>query len=81
MATASQLQTYQSVVGSLMYAMLSTRLDLAYFVSVLSRYVSNPTLTHRKAVKRIFRHLRGTLDLRLTFIGALSPLSGYTDAD
>lgn len=81
MATASQLHTYQSVVGSLMYAMLGTRLDLAYFVSVLSRYVSNPTVTHRKAVKRIFRYLTGTLDLRLTFIGALSPLSGYTDAD
>ena len=80
-ATAGQRHAYQSAVGSLMYAMLGTRPDLAYAVSVVSRYASNPTGTHWKAVKRIFRYIRGTLDLRLTFSGALEPLAGYTDAD
>ena len=80
-ATAGQRHAYQSAVGSLMYAMLGTRPDLAYAVSVVSRYASNPTNTHWKAVKRIFRYIKGTLDLRLTFSGALSPLSGYIDAD
>ena len=37
---------YQSAVGSLMYAMLGTRPDIAFAVSVASRYAANPTDTH-----------------------------------
>ena len=73
--------TYQSAVGSLMYAMLGTRPDIAFAVSVVSRYASNPTEDHWTAVKRIFRYLKGTLHLRLTFSGPLQPLCGWTDAD
>ena len=80
-ATEDSRLRYQSAVGSLMYAMLGTRPDLAYAVSVVSRYSSNPTETHWKAVKRIFRYIRGTLSLQLTFKGPLMPLNGYTDAD
>ena len=72
---------YQSAVGSLMYAMLGTRPDIAFAVSVVSRYASNPNQTHWKAVKRIFRYLRHSLNLRLTFSGSLKPLKGWTDAD
>lgn len=72
---------YQSAVGSLMYAMLGTRPDIAYAVSVVSRYGSNPTPAHYGAVKRIFRYLKGTKHLQLTYRGNLQPLSGYTDSD
>jgi hypothetical protein len=72
---------YQSYVGTLMYAMLGTRPDIAYSVACVSRYASNPTLAHMKAVKRIFSYLRGTLDLQLTFRGDLTDLSGYSDSD
>lgn len=72
---------YQSAVGSLMYAMLGTRPDIAYAVSVVSRYGSNPTDQHWAAVKRIFRYLKGTVSLRLTFKGPLHQVSGYADAD
>ena len=58
---------YQSAVGSLMYAMLGTRPDLAYAVSIVSRYASRPNNSHWQAVKRIFRYIKGTLDLELTF--------------
>ena len=37
---------YASVVGSLMYAMVCTRLDLAHAVGVLSRFMSNPGKEH-----------------------------------
>jgi len=80
-ATAEARLAYQSGVGSLMYAMLGTRPDIAFAVSVVSRYASNPDSTHEKALKRIFRYLRGTIALKLTYQGALSELSGYTDAD
>ena len=37
---------YASAVGSLMYAQVCTRPDLAFVVSVLGRYLSNPGLDH-----------------------------------
>jgi hypothetical protein len=72
---------YQAMVGSLMYAMLCTRPDIAYAVSVVSRYSSNPTPSHFLAVKKIFRYLRGTWDFQLTYQGKLGELRGYSDAD
>jgi transposase InsO family protein len=72
---------YQSAVGTLMYAMLGTRPDIAYAVSSVSRYAANPTKAHMAAVKRIFSYLRGTLDLQLTFRGELTDLVGYSDSD
>ena len=42
-ASRKLLEDYQSAVGSLMYAMLGTRPDIAYTVSLVSRYSSNPT--------------------------------------
>jgi hypothetical protein len=42
---------YQQVVGSLMYAMLCTRPDLAYPISVLSQHMANPNMEHWMAVK------------------------------
>jgi hypothetical protein len=72
---------YQSAVGSLMYAMLGTRPDIAFAVSVVSRYASNPTEAHWKAVKRILRYLRSTITLELVYKGDLKPLVGYSDAD
>jgi hypothetical protein len=45
---------YQQVVGSLMYAMLCTRLYLAYPISVVSKHMANPSLEHWIVVKRIF---------------------------
>lgn len=64
-----------------MYAMLGTRPDIAYAVSVVSRFASNLTPEHHLAVEDIFRYLRGTLHYELTFSGYLIPLHGYTDLD
>ena len=50
---------YESTVGSLMYAMVCTRPDIAYAVGVVSRYLSNPCQDHWATVKQIFRYLRG----------------------
>jgi ATP-binding cassette subfamily B (MDR/TAP) protein 1 len=48
---------YQQAVGSLMYAMLCTRPNLAYPISVLSQHMGNPNMEHWMAVKRIFQYL------------------------
>jgi hypothetical protein len=78
---SSLRREYQSAVGSLIYAMLGTRPDLAFAVLVVSRFASNPTTTHLKAVKRIFRYLRSTIGIGLVFRGSIEPLTGYTDSD
>jgi hypothetical protein len=43
---------YASVVGSLMYAMVCTRPDIAHAVGVLSRYMSKPGKEHWTTIKR-----------------------------
>jgi hypothetical protein len=38
--------SYDNAVGSLMYAMISTRLDISHAVGVFSRYMENPGKEH-----------------------------------
>ena len=42
--------TYSSAVGSLMYAMVCSRPDLSYAMSLVSRYMSNPGKEHWEAI-------------------------------
>jgi len=60
--------------------MLGTRPDIAYAVSKVSQYSSNPNSTHWTAVKRIFRYLRGTREFGLCY-KLPGPGNGFTDAD
>ena len=53
---------YQSLVGSLMYAMLGTRPDLVYAVSTVSKFNSEPAEEHHAAAKRTLRYLKETMD-------------------
>ena len=48
---------YDSVVGSLMYAQVCTRPDIAFIVNVLSRYLSNLGHDHWVAAKKVMRYL------------------------
>ena len=78
--------SYPSVVGSLMYAMLGTRPDLAYTVGNMGCYSASPKKCHWEAAKRALRYLKGTTEIRLVFDGSdLGSLDmsfhGYSDAD
>ncbi|KAI3745197.1 hypothetical protein L1987_58304 [Smallanthus sonchifolius] len=75
----SQLE-YSRAIGSLMYAMISTRPDIAFAVGKLSRYTHNPGSNHWRAINRVFRYLKGTMDYGLTYTGFPSALEGYSDA-
>ena len=54
---------YASAVGSLMYAMIATRPDIAFAIGVVSRYMANPGKKHWEAVKGVMRYLKGTRSL------------------
>jgi len=73
---------YHQAVGSLMYAMLCTRPNLAYLINVLSQHMENPNMEHWMVVKRIFQYLQGTLEMKLQ-LGATpsKEVFGYCDAD
>ena len=72
---------YHEAVGSLMYASLGTRPDISFAVQTVSRFSTKPGLIHWDAVKRIFRYLKGTKDLWLSFGQSKIDLAGYADAD
>uniref|UniRef100_A0A803Q761 Retrovirus-related Pol polyprotein from transposon TNT 1-94 n=1 Tax=Cannabis sativa TaxID=3483 RepID=A0A803Q761_CANSA len=51
---------YASAVGSLMYVMVCTRLNIAYALSMVSKFMGNPKKAHWETVKWILRYLNGT---------------------
>ncbi|CAM8959337.1 unnamed protein product [Rhodiola kirilowii] len=75
----SQLE-YSKVIDSLMYLMNCTRPDIAYTVSRLARYTSNPGTIHWNAIVRILKYLRATRNYGLHYTRYPEVIEGYTDA-
>ncbi len=72
---------YRKIVGSLMYAMLCTRPDIAAAVSVVSRFLEKPKPIHIQLVIRILQYLNNTLDYALIYKPSKNvELTGYVDA-
>ncbi|KAK1648037.1 hypothetical protein QYE76_065842 [Lolium multiflorum] len=72
---------YASAVGSIMYAMLCTRPDIAHVVSLTSRYQSDPGMEHWTTVKNILKYLKRTKDMFLCYGGDQElVVTSYTDA-
>ncbi|KAJ7962614.1 Retrovirus-related Pol polyprotein from transposon TNT 1-94 [Quillaja saponaria] len=73
---------YASAVGSLLYAQVCTRPDIAFAVGVLGRYQSNPGPEHWVAAKKVMRYLQRTKDFMLVYrkVDHLE-LIGYSDSD
>ncbi|GJU94343.1 hypothetical protein Tco_1319099 [Tanacetum coccineum] len=76
--------SYANVIGSLMYLMVCTRPDIAYAVSVVSRYLANLGKNHWEAVKWILKYLWGTSNVGLmygTYHGNHVDVTGFVDSD
>ncbi|GKB60703.1 hypothetical protein Tco_0916889 [Tanacetum coccineum] len=72
---------YCDMIGSLMY-LTSSRPDLIYAVCLCARYQAKPTKKHLQAVKRIFRYLKGTINVGLWYSKDTDmSLTAYVDAD
>jgi hypothetical protein len=59
----ADIQLYSEMVGSIGYLPTYTRPDLAFAVSKLSQYLSNPSVIHMAEAKHVLRYIKGTLDL------------------
>lgn len=83
-ASASERQRYQQIIGCLEYAAIATRPDLTFAVHRLAQFASNPDKSHFSAAKRVLRYLKGSINYSLVFHGNQKDtfqLVGYTDAD
>ncbi|CAM8930884.1 unnamed protein product [Rhodiola kirilowii] len=74
---------YDVAVGSIMYGMICTRPDLAFSISVLSRYMSDPGTKHWEAMKYLLRYLLGNKGLGLVYRNhePKAEIVGYVDSD
>jgi hypothetical protein len=72
---------YQLIVKSLMYIMLKIRFDIIYFISIINRYVFNLIQTHSQTIKRIFRYLLETYQMKLIFRETSKFLKNYTNSN
>ncbi|GKF03008.1 hypothetical protein Tco_0029931, partial [Tanacetum coccineum] len=72
---------YRGMIGTVMY-LTSSRPDLVFVVCTCARYQANPTEKHLHAVNRIFRYLRGTINIGLWYSNdSCIALTALTDAD
>lgn len=73
---------YAEAIGSLLYCGMSTRPDIAYALSVLSKFTKEPRQLHWKGVKRVMRYLKATLNQGLMYRAVDEPkVTCYVDAD
>lgn len=72
---------FEQIVGSLMY-LTSTRHDLMFIVSLISKYIGKPIELHFQAVKRVLRYLNGTTNFGIFYNkGGSKSLIGYIDSN
>ncbi|GJW89441.1 retrovirus-related pol polyprotein from transposon TNT 1-94 [Tanacetum coccineum] len=72
---------YHSMIGALMY-LTSSRPNIVHATCLCARYQAKPIEKHLKEVKRIFRYLRGTVNMSLWYTKDSGfELIGLSDAD
>jgi hypothetical protein len=82
--TCPARDVYPSLLGSLKYAAICSRLDISTALSILGSAQANPSVQHFQAIKKVLRYLKGTISMCLTLGGGddhSKHLSGYADVD
>ena len=74
---------YRELIGSLIYLMTCTRPDIAFTVTLLSRFMQKPTKMHFKLGRSVLQYLIGTKHYDLKYVKSCKPLklTGYSDSD
>lgn len=58
---------FREAVGNLMFLQIVTRPDISFAVNVISRELEKPSEHHWMLVKRIFRYLKGTMNMGILY--------------
>ena len=70
-ATVAERQGYQSRVGSINFAAVVTRPDIAKACSILSQHLHNPGPLHLRAADRVIAYLQRTKFLAIEYCGLI----------
>ena len=62
-----------------MFLMVATRPDIAFTLSILSRFTAKPQRLHEAAFQRLLRYLKSLIRRGITY--SIGDLIGFTDAD
>ena len=66
-ASYERIAKYQRKIGSLLYAAVITRPDIAFAVSRLSRFIINPGPKHHEGADQVLIYLKNTCSLVLQY--------------
>ena len=72
-------KTHAQVLRSFMEAMLCTRPNISYAVSLVSRFQSDPRIPHWLTIKRILTYIKDRKDLKLTYQNEDLNFTSYCD--
>ena len=64
-ALYNSIYNYQRKISSLMYAIVITRLDIAFAVLRLAWFITNLRVEHYKVANQVLNYLKGTCALAL----------------
>jgi len=78
-ASAFEISRYQRKIGSVLYAAVNTRPDIAFAASRLARFLTNPGPAHQTAADRVLLYLDRTRGLGLQ-LGGEDDFIVYSDA-
>ncbi|KAK2072041.1 hypothetical protein P8C59_006418 [Phyllachora maydis] len=67
LCNSTEIKLYQSLVGTAMYIMLLTMVDMSFTLQWLSRSLNRPTKSHLNAAKNLFKYLNSTKDYSICF--------------
>lgn len=68
-ATAQEIRAYQQRVGSINFAAITTRPDVAFAASKLAEHLTNPSEQHSEQANRVLRYLAHTKHYAIVFDG------------
>lgn len=78
----TQQYPYRELIGSLMYAMLGTRPDIAHAIGFLSRFNNCATKVHFRIALKVLKYLKTTIDRKILYrYQGHTNLLGFVDAD
>ncbi|KAK2069328.1 hypothetical protein P8C59_003919 [Phyllachora maydis] len=67
LCNSTEIKLYQSLVGTAIYIMLLTRVDISFTIQWLSRSLNRPTKSYLNAAKNLFKYLNSTKDYSICF--------------
>lgn len=80
-ADEAAISQYKSIVGALLHIANYTRPDIAFAVSYLARFCSQPDCSNFARLKDVLLYLHGTASFSLRLGGSECALHGFCDSD